>query len=60
MSEQPQPEAGDGFEEKLAVLRLRIDALPEPQRGPLCELADEIAQRHRHVQNRTVRQHDAV
>ncbi|MHB9081762.1 MAG: hypothetical protein ACYC3X_30215 [Pirellulaceae bacterium] len=60
MSERPAPEANDGFEEKLAVLRLRIDSLPEPQRGHLCELADEIAQRHRKVQNRTVRKHDAV
>ena len=60
MSEQLQTEAGDGFEEKLAVLRLHIDSLPEPQRGHLCELADEIAQRHRHVQNRMVRNNDAV
>jgi hypothetical protein len=47
--ETRKPEA---FQQKLAELRLRIDALPEPQRSHLYELADSIAERHHDLQQR--------
>jgi len=55
--ESPPP--GDSFDEKLRSLRLRIDSLPEEHRPRLIELADAIAQQHRHSENRKPRRHDA-
>ena len=60
MSKQPKTEFKDGFEQKLAELRLRIDALPEPQRVHLYKLADVIAQRQQYLQKRMVHKYDGI
>lgn len=48
----------DAFQQKLAELRLRIDALPESQRNHLYALADTIAERHQYLQQRLSAPHE--
>lgn len=50
----------DAFQQKLAELRVRIDLLPESQRNHLYELADAIAERHQHLQQRLGLRHESI
>lgn len=50
----------DAFQQKLAELRVRIDSLPESQRSHLYQLADDIAERHQHLQHRLSVRHESV
>lgn len=50
----------DAFQQKLAELRVRIDLLPESQRNHLYELADAIAERHQHLQQRLGLRNESV
>ena len=56
---ETQTEAGEGFQQRLQRLRLKIDSLPETQRPHLIDLADAIARQHRQLQHRTSHHNDA-
>jgi len=56
---ETQTEAGEGFQQRLQRLRLKIDSLPEMQRPHLIDLAETIARQHRQLQNRVSHNHDA-
>jgi len=60
MSATQEANKSAAFQQQLAELRVRIDSLPESQRHHLYELADAIAERHQHLQDRLSARNDSV
>jgi hypothetical protein len=52
-------QAGEGFQERLKRLRIKLDLLPEGQRPHLIDLAETIARQHQQLQNRVSQTRDA-